>query len=67
MKCHYNTTYIQLTFKDFVKSFPRLAEFYKRSVGDILFNEFLSDEDYMVRLDNGRIEVGYKEDVWAVG
>lgn len=66
MKCHYNT-YIQLTFKEFVKSFPQLAEFYKRSVGDLMFNEFLSDDDYIVRLDNGHIEVGYKEDAWAVG
>ena len=38
MKCHYNT-YIQLTFKEFVKSFPQLAEFYKRSVGDSLFQQ----------------------------
>lgn len=65
MKCHYNT-YIQLTFKEFVKTLPQLAELYKSAVGDRMFNEFLSDDDYIVRLDNGHIEVGYKEDAWAV-
>ena len=53
--------YLQFPMPVFVKLFPQFAELLP-PVFDF------SDSNYIVRLDpaNGRVEIGYTEDVWLI-
>lgn len=53
--------YLQFPLPVFVKLFPQFAELLPP------FFDF-SDSNYIVRLDpaNGRVEIGYTEDVWLI-
>ena len=60
-------SYVQMTFGEFVSNYPELAKVYKNSLpADILFDEFLNDKKYLVRVSGDRIEVGYSDDAWTL-
>ena len=55
--------YLQMSFREFVENFPDIAEDLKDMP---LYEHFLNDPQYIVRVDNGKIEIGYKEDAWHI-
>jgi len=65
VKAHINP-YVQVSFPEFVEMFPQLAQLYKQAVSDEVFNELMADDNYIVRVTNSHVEVGYKEDAWLV-
>ena len=62
-----DSDYIQLSFRDLLVFYPQVGSRLRRDLGP-LFNTFLCDPSYLVRLSNdGRVEIGYTEDAWVVG
>lgn len=57
-------SYLQMSFRDFVDTYPEIAEDLKEMP---LYEHFLNDPMYIVRIKNGKIEIGYKEDAWQIG
>lgn len=55
--------YIQLPAKIFIQRYPELCQ-----VPPLCFMVpmFLADDNYIVRMKNGRIEFGYGEDAWHI-
>lgn len=55
--------FLQLPFKRFVELFPELA----RNLGQTIPLEmFLDDDNYIVRLKENKIEIGYGSDAWQI-
>lgn len=62
MKVRVNS-YLQMPFREFVEMFPEVAEELK----DLpVYEHFLNDPQYIVRVTNGKIEIGYTEDAWTI-
>lgn len=56
-------SYLQMPFREFVEMFPEVAEDLK----DLpIYEHFLNDPLYIVRVKNGKIEIGYTEDAWQI-
>ena len=52
-----------MPFREFVEMFPEVAEDLK----DLpIYEHFLNDPLYIVRVKNGKIEIGYTEDAWQI-
>ena len=62
MKASYKS-YLQMPLREFVKMFPEVAEDLKELP---IFNELLEDPDYIVRVTDGKLEIGYAGDAWAI-
>lgn len=57
------SSYMQMSFREFVETFPDVAEKLKDMP---LYEHFLTDPLYVVRVENGKIEIGYAEDDWCI-
>lgn len=57
------TSYIQLPAKIFIQRYP---EFCMRPPLCFMVPMFLADDNYIVRMKEGRIEFGYGEDAWEI-
>ncbi len=55
--------YLQMPFREFVQTFPKAAELLKQLP---IYEEFLNDPLYIVRVTDGKMEIGYTEDAWAI-
>lgn len=62
MKARVNS-YLQMPFREFVEMFPKVAEDLKKLS---VYEHFLNDSQYIVRVANGKIEIGYTEDAWTI-
>ncbi|MBQ8728599.1 MAG: hypothetical protein IJY83_08980 [Oscillospiraceae bacterium] len=58
-----NNEYLQLPFKRFVELFPDIAE---KMGQTIPLEMFLDDDNYIVRLKEDKIEIGYGADAWLI-
>lgn len=56
-------SYLQMPFREFVDTFPEVAEDLKSLP---MYELFLNDPLYVVRVKNGKIEIGYTEDAWTI-
>lgn len=62
MKSNTNV-YLQMPFREFVQTFPKAAELLKQLP---VYEVFLNDPHYIVRVIDGKMEIGYKEDAWFI-
>lgn len=52
-----------MPFSEFVKKFPKIAKNFK----DLpMYDNFLKDPCYIVRLSDDKIEIGYSGDKWEI-
>lgn len=58
-----NVNYLQLPFRQFVKMFPDAAAKVRETH---FFDMLMDDPHYIVRLRQGKIEIGYTEDAWEI-
>ena len=56
-------SFVELPFRQFVVMFPDAAAIVRETP---FFDLFMQDPRYLVRLRNGKIEIGYSEDDWQV-
>lgn len=62
MKARYKS-YLQMPLREFVKMFPEVAEDLKELP---VFDMLMEDPDYIVRVTDGKLEIGYVGDDWAI-
>lgn len=55
--------YSEMPFSVALKQFPVIKSMFPSN----LLLDFASDENYIVRISNDRVEVGYKDDAWFIG
>lgn len=53
-------SYMQMPFRQFALMFPDLAKEIP------MFEMFLADSHYIVRIKDGKLEIGYTEDAWKI-
>lgn len=58
-----NVSFVQLPFRQFVQMFPEYAEILRQTP---VFDMFMNDPHYIVRLRDGKLEIGYTEDAWQI-
>lgn len=56
-------SYLQLPFRVFVQMFPEAAEMLRDMP---MYDDLLKDPRYIVRVTDGKLEIGYVGDVWAI-
>lgn len=56
-------SFVQLPFSEFVEMCPEFAAELRKTP---FFDEFIKDPNYLVRLRQGKIEIGYTEDAWQI-
>ena len=67
MKAHYNRdSYVQMSLRDFVRLFPSAAKAIEDN-SPVPLMELLRDPEYIIRCNDGRIEIGYTADAWSIG
>lgn len=58
--------YISMTLRELVYNYPEIAAACHLDEFPLL-PVFLSDSDYLVRIKEDKLEIGYKEDAWEIG
>ena len=56
-------SYLQMPFREFVQMFPEAAEMLRDMP---MYDDFLKDPQYIVRVTDGKLEIGYSEDAWEI-
>lgn len=52
--------FMQMPFRQFAVMFPDMAK-------DVpMLEMFLADPNYLVRIKDGKLEIGYTEDAWEI-
>lgn len=54
--------YLEMTFAEFEKKFPRTAQIFPAEA----LQDFRKDPNYIVRLNNEGVEIGYRSDEWHI-
>lgn len=50
-----------MPFLQFAKMYPDIAQTVP------FYDKFISDPNYIVRIKNNRLEIGYTQDAWQIG
>lgn len=54
-------SYMQMPLRQFAKMFPDVAK------NIPMLDMLLSDPNYIVRIKDNKLEIGYTEDAWQIG
>lgn len=58
--------YIELSYPEFEKRFPRIAKDIGRCFPKEVIEDFRNDSNYIVRMNDEGIEFGYASDCWKI-
>lgn len=56
--------FIEMSYPEFERKFPRIAKDFGNMISDEALEQFRSDPDYIVRINHNGVEIGYKSDDW---
>ena len=58
--------YLECPLKEFIEDFPQLLYVSYQTYSQTVIDEFLKDDNYIVRYNGSVMEVGYPSDKWYI-